>query len=257
MAKKAKKKKRPKKKLAESDLYPPIRALLLAQGYTVRGEVLDCDVAAVRPAPEGGDGKEELVIVEIKLSLSLDLLIQAARRQRITDAVYVAVPRPPKGIWTRRWRGIKHLLRRLELGLILVSFSSKKPPVEIVAHPVPFSRQKRKSKRRAVLREIAGRSGDFNRGGSAGRKLVTAYREQAIRIACVLERYGPLAPRQLRALGTGEKTLAILYNNVYEWFERLDRGLYGLRPGGRAALGEWPALVGRVRKSLAKIEVPA
>jgi len=204
----AKRRRKPKRKLAETDLYPPIREMLLRSGYTVRGEVLDCDVAAVRPAPEGGGGKEELVIVEIKLSLSLDLLIQAARRQRIADSVYVAVPRPPKGIWTKRWRGLRHLLRRLEMGLILVSFSRRKPPVEIVAHPVPFARQKRKSKRRAVLREIAGRSGDFNIGGSTGRKIVTAYREQAIRIACLLERLGPLPPRELRALGTGERTLS-------------------------------------------------
>jgi hypothetical protein len=32
----------------------------------------------------------------------------------------------------------------------------------------------------------------------------------------------------------------ILQSNVYGWFERLDRGIYGLTDAGRAALARWP-----------------
>lgn len=223
----------------ETDLHPPVAQLLTAQGYTVRSEVEHCDITAVRG--------EELVVVELKRTFSIELLIQATRRQRITEAVYVALPRPKQ---SRRWTGIKHLLRRLELGLILVSPNGGKPQVEIVFHPLPFARKKQGRKRRAVLREIARRSSDFNQGGSSRRKLMTAYRENALHIACFLERLGPQTAAQLRALGTGPKTYSILYGNVYGWFARVAPATYGLRSRGRVALQEYPEVAHRYRARL-------
>jgi len=223
--------------LTEADLYEPIARYLSELGYTVRGEVMDCDIAATR-----GD---ELVAIEMKRSFSTALLVQATKRQRMTDSVYVAVPRPKRG---RQWNGFRHLLRQLELGLIFVSFGRrKKPRVEVVFHPVPYQRQKRKRVRRAVLREMEGRSGDFNCGGSTRQKIVTAYRENAIQIACYLDAMGPMSPKQLRDLGTGSKTLSILYSNFYGWFERVDRGVYALRARGREELGEFGDVAGRLR----------
>jgi hypothetical protein len=32
----------------------------------------------------------------------------------------------------------------------------------------------------------------------------------------------------------------ILLNNVYGWFERVDRGIYGLTEAGHGALKRWP-----------------
>lgn len=231
MAKRAKKRKAPKR---ETDLYGPVRDYLLAQGYTVRSEVLGCDIAAMK-----GD---DLIVIELKLNCSTELLIQAARRQRITDSVYVAVPRPV-GTPISKWRGIQHLLRRLEVGLILVSYAGKVPRVDVAFHPVPFDRKKQKTKRRAVIQEISGRSGDLNQGGSTRRRLVTAYREQAIHIACLLDILGPQSPKFLRSQGTGLKTLGILYDNVYGWFARVDRGVYGLTAEGKTALADYPELV--------------
>ena len=108
------------------------------------------------------------------------------------------------------------------------------PLVEVVLHPVGHPKPKRNPKnRRALLREIAGRSANYNVGGTTGRKLVTAYREQAIFIACCLDKVGPTTPSKLRALGASTKVQAILFRNVYDWFDRLERGVYGLRPRGR------------------------
>lgn len=225
---------RRQKSIREVDLYPPIRDYLESQGYTVRGEVLGCDITAVK-----GD---ELIVIELKRQIALELLIQAAWRQRLTDSVYVAAPRP-EAMPARKWRGIQHLLRRLELGLILVAFSGRKPRVEVAFHPVPFARKKQPSQRRAILREIAGRSADLNPGGSTRRKLVTAYREQALRIAWYLDCLGPKSPKALRALGACEKTRAILYDNVYGWFARVDRGLYALDAKGRDGLAEFAVLI--------------
>ena len=221
--------------LRESDLYAPVRDHLTALGYTVRGEVEDCDVAAVR-----GD---EVVVVELKRSLNVDLLIQATQRQAAADAVYVAIPRPAKMGRGGHWRGAKRLLRRLELGLIVVSFVRKKAQVQVVHHPVPVNRRKDRAAKGVIIREIGGRSGDYNEGGTSGRKLVTAYRESALFIACCLDRFGEMSPKDLRGLGNGAKTQSILYHNVYEWFDRIDRGLYGLSAKGRAALKEYAGVV--------------
>lgn len=225
-----------KQTLTETDLYRPVYNYLAKQGYTVRSEVINCDIAAVK-----GD---DLIIIELKRSLNVTLLVQAVERQKITDSVYVAVPRPAnKRTWMAQSRGAQHLLRRLELGLILVSPKGGRTPVEVICHPLPFQRRKRKNIKRAVLHEIERRSGDFNEGGSCRRKIITAYRENAIQIACYLVDIGPLQPRKLRALGTGEKTLSILSSNVYSWFERVDRGLYAVSSKGMVELEQYSELV--------------
>ncbi len=55
-------------KFCETALYPAVRDFLVAQGYRVRAEVHRCDVAAHR-----GD---DLVLVELKLAPTLDLVLQ-------------------------------------------------------------------------------------------------------------------------------------------------------------------------------------
>jgi hypothetical protein len=238
---------------SEAELAGPLYGHLAELGYTVRSEVKDCDIAAVK-----GD---ELLIIEVKKTLNVPLLVQAVRRQRMTDSVYVAIPRPAnKGKWWRESRGAQHLLRRLELGLILVSLDPGKPPVEIVFHPLPFARRKRAKSRRAVLQEIASRSADYNRAGSTRTKLATAYRENAIHIACCLFNQGSMSPAALRALGTGPKTLSILRFNAYGWFERVDQGVYSLSSHGAKDLGNWPELkrhyLGAARRAVKKAAAP-
>jgi hypothetical protein len=227
---------------SETDLADPLSAYLAEQGYTVRSEVKDCDIAAVK----GSD----LLVIEMKKTLNLALVVQAVRRQRLTDSVYVAIPRPSnKWQWGKETRGAQHLLRRLELGLILVSHEQGKPPVEVVFHPLPFARRKRAVSRRAVLEEIAHRSADYNRAGSTRTKLATAYRENAIFVACCLHVVGKTSPAALRAMGTGPKTLSILQFNAYGWFQRVDHGIYGLTARAVTDMAAWPALK---RKYLAR-----
>ncbi len=98
--------------MKETDLYKPIHDYLAKLGYTVQAEVNHCDIIARK-----GD---DLIVIELKTRFGLDLLIQAAERQSITDSVYVALPGPMKMGKRNRWPQKKRLLRRLELGLILV-----------------------------------------------------------------------------------------------------------------------------------------
>ena len=228
----------------ESDLFPPIRDYLIERGYTVRSEVHDCDIAATKD--------DALIIVELKRHLSVTLLIQATARQKLTDSVYVAIPRPQAGQWRRQWRGTKRLLRRLELGLLLVSWTRKRARVEVALHPTPIARRKNRRGRRALLEEVAARSGDFNEAGANRRKLVTAYRENALHIACLLDALGAQTPGQLRARDTGPKTLRVLYDNVYGWFDRVGRGVYALNDTGREALETYADVAAPYREDLGK-----
>jgi hypothetical protein len=232
----------------ETDLYRPVHDYLAARGYTVRAEVDHCDVVARK-----GD---DLIVVEMKRRISLDLLIQATRRQRISDSVYVAVPRSACAEGTRRWRGLRRLLRQLELGLIVVSRRRGRTSVEVLFHPLAYQRQKRTSARRAILEEMDARSANHNRGGSTRTKLLTAYRERAIHIACCLEALGPLAPRQLRAMGTGPKTQSVLYSDFYGWFRRVARGVYAVTARGRAGIGRYAAVASRYRREVAGRQPP-
>lgn len=235
-------------KISETDLYEPIRQYLIGQGYTVRGEVRHCDVAARKG--------EDLIVIEMKCAMNIPLLIQATQRQKITDSVYVALPRSKEGLYSKRWKQIKHLLKRLELGLIVVSLDSVNPSIDILFHPLPLARKKNRNKKRAILSEMEGRSDDLNQGGSVRRKLLTAYRENALFIACCLEKFGPLRPVQLRKLGTGPKTQSILYHNHYGWFDRIGEGLYTLKPSASPELEKFPEIVAHYRKQIEKAPPP-
>jgi hypothetical protein len=223
------------KKLLEVDLYKPIQRYFSSEGYEVYGEVKDCDMAAVKG--------EELVIIELKLTLSVDLLIQAANRQRITDQVYIGIPKPKYRLNTKSWADKLHLIRRLELGLIVVSFTGKRSKAEVICQPGTFNRRKNKRKREMVLKEIEGRSADFNVGGSSRTKIMTAYKENCVQIACYLQNFGPLSPKALRKMGTGDKTSSILTKNYYGWFERIKRGTYMVTEKGKQEIKEFPDLL--------------
>ncbi|MCC8190171.1 MAG: DUF2161 family putative PD-(D/E)XK-type phosphodiesterase [Planctomycetes bacterium] len=223
----------------ETDLYPPVKAWLEANGYTVRGEVKDCDVAACR------DG--ELVLIEMKRAITLDLILQVVRRQEADAAVYAAVPAP--ATVDRRWRELTRLLKRLEVGLILVYLTSALPRVEVHFHPVRQERCRRRRTTRALLSEMAGRSCDGNVGGSTRRTLMTAYREQALCTAAALAVLAPASPAALRAAGAPGKAGAILLANHYGWFERLAKGSYALTAAGHAALVAHRELVDTFRVS--------
>ncbi|MEH7419033.1 DUF2161 family putative PD-(D/E)XK-type phosphodiesterase [Neobacillus drentensis] len=239
-----------KKKLQELDLYKPIQTYFVKEGYEVYGEVKDCDIVAVKD--------EELVVIELKLTLSVDLLVQAAKRQRITDQVYIAIPKPKYRLNSRRWAEKCHLIRTLELGLIVVSNPLKRAKTEVVFHPTPFDRRKSmgrsKLRRESVLKEINGRSADFNVGGSSRTKIMTAYKENCIQIACYLRHFGPLSPKNLIQLGSGDKTSSILVKNYYGWFERIKRGTYCLTEKGANEIKEFPDLLNFHMTSVRKQE---
>lgn len=221
--------------MLETDLYQPVKDYLESHGYEVHAEVKHCDVAAMKD--------DELVVVELKRTANMRLLVQATERQKVADAVYVALPEPARR--NLHFRGIERVLKRLELGLLTVRFTPTGTSVRKEFDPAPRAKRSNRRRRQAVIHEISQRSGDYNVAGSSRKPLLTAYRENAIFVACCLERLGPLSPKQLRAMGSGEKTLGILSKNYYGWFERVDRALYGVSPRGRQEIRRYPEVRNR------------
>ncbi len=213
--------------MRETDLYAPIKALLEAQGYTVKGEVGSADVVALR------DG-DPPVIVELKTGFSLALLHQAIARQTVTDAVYVAVPRR-KG--RASWAALKNnrtLCRRLGLGLITVR--PEDGFTEILCDPVPYRPRQNVRRKARLLREFARLDGDPNTGGSTRRTLVTAYRQDALRIAAHLAAHGPAKASHVASATGVEGARLVMAANHYGWFVRVERGIYALTETGRTAI---------------------
>jgi len=205
----------------ESDLYAPVKALLEGQGYSVKGEVRGCDVVGVR-------GGEPPVIVELKRAFGLSLVLQGVDRLTLSDSVYLAV-----GAWPKNLRNVKKLCRRLGLGLIVVV----KERADVALDPVPYVPRKDKRKAGRLLGEHARRVGDPNRGGSSTKvPMMTAYRQAALRCAASLAVNGPMKVAALRTACDAPNAAAILRDDFYGWFERVDRGVYTLTPKGRRGL---------------------
>ena len=206
-------------------MYEPIRLLLNELGFIVRGEVKNCDIAAIQ--------EDELWVVEMKLSANLTLLYQAMERKSVTDYVFIAIPRP-KNSRSKNFASLKKIVSKLELGLILVSIDSPVPLAEIAIHPAGGGTTSR-HKAESIRKEILGRSSDTS-GGTSKTKISTAYREKCIRIACFLEAKGDLSSRELMRLGCEKDTAAILRNNHYGWFAKTADKKYFLADAGKAYL---------------------
>jgi hypothetical protein len=235
----------------ECDLYEPVKAFLEIQGYEVKGEVAGCDVVAIR-------GTEAPVIVELKRAFNLALVLQGVDRLSLTDFVYLAVQRPGRrrqsvGVSVYRAE-VRRLCRRLGLGLMTVA--PEPAGVEVLLDPLPC-RPRRSARRLArLLGEHSRRAGDPNRGGASRTPIVTAYRQEALRCALLLQDAPHRSLKALRETGLVPNAPRILQRDVYRWFERVARATYRLTERARedvtrfAAAGRLPSLtIGPARSS--------
>ncbi len=209
----------------ETSLYLPVKRFLEGLAFEVKGEVCGCDVVALdRGIPAA------VVIAELKLAFNLELVLQAVDRLPACDDVWLAVRASRRGRGREGDPRVRKLCRLLGFGLLAVSARGE---VEVVVEPVPW-RPRRDTKRRSrIVEEHRKRRGDPAIGGSTRRTIMTAYRQQALACAKALAA-SPGRPRDLKQeLPDVQK---ILQRNVYGWFERIERGRYGLTDLGRTAL---------------------
>lgn len=206
-------------------MYQPIKAYLLAQGYEVKSEVAGVDVVACRP-------DEDPVLVEMKTSLTLALVHQGIARQSMSDWVYLAIPQ----VRSRKALAANlRLCRRLGLGLIMVRLSDGHVTVSV--DPKPYKPRQSKARRGRLLNEFSRRVGDPNTGGTNRVKLVTAYRQDALRCVQFLAEHGTSKGSDV-AKGAGVTgATSLMRFNHYGWFERVGTGIYALTGEGEASLG--------------------
>jgi hypothetical protein len=213
----------------ETSLYAAVKAHLERLGYKAKGEVCGCDIVAVRPGEP-----PFLVITELKLGLTLDLVLQGVDRLAAADEVWLAVRATRRG---RDRDGRAHKLCRL-LGFGLLAVDPTRRSVEVLAEPGPYRPRQNAKRRSPLFAEHGRRRGDPAVGGSSRQPVMTAYRQRALACAAAL-RDGPRRPRDLREIAPD--AAAILLRNVYGWFERDTRGIYRLSPAGEAGLLRWVA----------------
>ncbi|NKX29218.1 hypothetical protein HGE68_04920 [Rhodobacteraceae bacterium R_SAG6] len=213
----------------EQDLYAPVKALLEAQGYEVKGEVGAADVVAIR-------GGEAPVVVELKLRFSLSLFHQAIARLALSDTVYIAVPRPTGKVARRTLKDNLALCRRLGLGLITVRADGR---TEVHCDPGPYAPRKSKVKTARLLREFARIQGDPNTGGATRGGLMTGYRQDALTCALHLLEYGPARGADIAKTTGIARATQVMYSNHYGWFERVEKGIYALTDKGRTEHQNW------------------
>jgi hypothetical protein len=213
----------------ETSLYGPVKRYLEKRGFTVKGEICGCDLVALR-----GEEPPVVVIGELKLSFSLELVLQAVERTAACDEVWLAVGAAGRG--RMRDPRVRKLCRFLGFGLLVVSSSGA---VEVLIEPRPWKPRQDKRRRARLIDEHRKRIGDPAPGGSTRQPIMTAYRQQALACAASLAE-GPRRTSELRAVVPNAPS--ILLRNWYGWFTRLERGLYELTPEGALALARWSPL---------------
>ncbi|TWF52750.1 DUF2161 domain-containing phosphodiesterase [Neorhizobium alkalisoli] len=212
----------------ETSLYLPVKQFLEAAGYAVKGEIGGCDILGL------SDGDPTVMVVcELKLSFNLELILQAVDRAAAADEVWIAARVSAKGRGREADKRYRDLCRRLGIGMLGVSDSGEVSILVSSVSPMPRTNPKRRTR---LIKEHRKRQGDPALGGSTKVPIMTAYRQQALACAAALAD-GPLRPRDLKpSVPTAGQ---ILLNNYYGWFERIDKGVYGLSESGASALRQW------------------
>ena len=214
----------------ETSLYLPVKRFLEGLGFEAKGEVCGCDVVAL------DDGMPTAVVIaELKLAFTLDLVLQAVDRFPACDEAWLAVRASRRGRGRESDPRVKKLCRLLGFGLLAVSARGS---VDVIVEPMPWRPRRDPKRRSRIVEEHRKRRGDPTSGGSTRRPIMTAYRQQALDCAKALAS-APGRPRDLKA--TMPDAPKILLRNVYGWFERVERGCYRLSDHGRAELARWTA----------------
>ena len=224
--------------IRETELYAPLRDYLEAQGYEVKSEILHCDLVALR-------ADEPPLIVELKATLNLELVLQAADRLKLSESVYIAFPASAP-LWRSRWKRVRLLCQRLGVGIITLDIKSSR--VQVRLDPLPYRPRENRQRRHRLLAEFEKRVGDPNTGGMSRRPIVTAYRQDALRCLASMQN-GPLVLAEIRQITGVERAGGILQKDHYGWFERVGRGCYRLTPKGLRAADDYSDVIEELRVS--------
>ena len=225
--------------MKETDLYPPIKHLFESLGYNVHGEVNDIDVIAKNDTA--------IIAIELKTVFSISLISQGAKRQCLTDLVYIAIPKPSKKIIKSKiFRDKHYILKRLGIGLVFVDLISNEHIATIYLEPflqdIKRAQSSSRKRRLALYNEVKARHTNIDTGGTRG-KIMTAYRESSLHILYLLQDGAIHTTKELGESTKNSKTTNILYRNHYNWFIYVKRASYTISDIGRQALVDYASIL--------------
>lgn len=206
----------------ETELYLPVQKYFADMGFKVDAEVRDCDVVAT---------KENIVVIcELKRGFTIELVYQLVQRKKLTPYVYAVIPRP-KNMRSAAFRKKLDILRALDCGLIVVLNSTKR--VDMILQPRGEDTDAKKYRRKGIEKETKIRKVSLNLGGQSGRKIVTAHKESVIAALCYIEKYGTIKTSECK-----DNIKNVLQKNHYNFFVRVEKGVYTANESGRNFLNE-------------------
>jgi len=213
--------------MKETELYQPVKKLLESMGYHVKGEIGAIDIFGV--------SENTTIAVELKTTVNLKLFYQAIDRQKLVDKTYIAVPTEALKSHRKQIKSFHLLIKKLELGLIEVMRNEARIIIDINENRLTIKQKKNTKKGKRLIKEFNERQNNQNIGGTNGKK-ITAYKEKAIRVAVMLDKMKTASPIILKNHTGIDNVGSILTKNYYQWFERIDRGLYQLSSKGENEL---------------------
>ena len=153
--------------------------------------------------------------------------------QKVSDTVFIGIFRP-KDLFSKSFQNKIYLLKRLGIGLIVVS--KRTLDIEIVSEPIVSELSKyqvsNKDKRLNLSEEFQRRKIKNNVGGVHHTKLMTEYRENALMVLSALHKLGDVAKGSDVAKASGvSNATTILRANYYGWFVKVDKGIYSISKG--------------------------
>lgn len=235
--------------MKEYELSQPIRQIFEAQGFAVDGEVGDVDILCQK--------QDITIAIELKKDLNFKVFLQAAKRQKICDMVYIGCYMPDN-LKTKAFKDKMYLLKRLGLGLILVSKRTAiaqiyQQPLEV---PLKTYQSRNSRGKQQVIAELQNRKLRDNQGGINKTKIVTAYMEDCLIVLYYLaqleHQLGSVA--QIKEQTGLSKAGYILSKNFYGWFERAGRGIYQISLVGKQALSDYQNHIERLTAEFNKGE---
>jgi len=206
--------------IKETDLYVPVKTLLIQQGFEVKAEIKNIDVLGVKD--------NLMVAVELKTKIAMKLIYQAIDRQKTVDQVYIAIPYDAIKKRGAAYKNLIHLLRRLELGLIFVKDQIAYVEIEATIYDRERSKSRYKRRKSQIQQEFRLRKSN-NIGGTKDKRM-TLYKEQVLEIASYILIHEKATPKEIKDFTHIEKTSSILQKNYDGYFLRISRGIYTIAP---------------------------
>jgi hypothetical protein len=204
--------------MKETELFIPLKTFFEAMGYHIQAEVMHLDFLACK--------EESCLGIELKLSLSTQVIAQAIKRLLLVETVYIATLKPAKQ--TKTFKDKLTIIKALGIGLIYIDTTHQQCQVLFDPQKKPSINQKKYVK---LKKEFDMRMLQKNQAGMTKQKIMTHYKESLLVLLGILID-GQKSIAYIQTHYHIEAVQKKLYNNYEGWFKSVSRGIYTLTDQG-------------------------